>query len=249
MNRTSLSRGLILLVTLGPWLWACSPASDKGGGNTKCEGPDCASAELLDHCTNEQVLDYGLSEKESVLLFAADFSNSLNEPLAADPMGRTRGQALKAALASVLPKLNAQNEMGFLRFPSAAGGNGCGVADSPEVPIQANHASELAGQVQNMSAMVNGNTPLYFAAFKARRALNEHMSDKPKYIVLATDGQPANCGGSFEEVVQELNTARSQSISTFVLGFAGDPSLHGNLNRLAEAGDKALFRELRERVA
>jgi von Willebrand factor type A domain len=93
---------------------------------------------------------------------------------------------------------------------------------------------------------VQGNTPTGPAIDVASTRADMNDSERPRYVILLTDGEPNNCGDSssesMESAVDALNAIRQNlGVKTFVLGFGLQSSSSGKLNQMAEAGGMSRF--------
>jgi von Willebrand factor type A domain len=120
------------------------------------------------------------------LLIVLDKSGSMDS----DPgngMG-TKWDQVTAAINQTVSALQGQIKWGLEIFPSD---NDCGTSSSVDVPIATNNASAIAGAIAAVGTP-NGSTPTT-AAIKAGTTYLQSVTDSnPKYILLATDGEP-NC--------------------------------------------------------
>jgi len=125
----------------------------------------------------------------------------------------------------------------------------CGVNNNAAVPIATNNAAAImaaiAGRTDAMGNVMNGSsTPTRAAEAGAVTYLNGVQDMNPKFIVMATDGQP-NCpmGGGNQQAddspaaIAAVMSAATAGIPTFVVGIAtGGSNAETTLNSMAVAG-------------
>lgn len=170
----------------------------------------------------------------------------------------TRWSTLRSALATTLPALGEDVELGAFLYPAAGQAGQCAVPDAPAL-------SPRAGQVNAVKALLasstpGGATPTADAIDAAANALDQSIAaDEPRALVLATDGAP-NCNPglspasctcidgracvSSERCLDDARTAArlrswaASGVPTWVIGIATEPTLSGVLNTLAVAGGR-----------
>ena len=110
------------------------------------------------------------------------------------------------------------------------------------MPIAANNAPMMLAAIAGTMPLGNG-TPTRYAIQKAVAHLKATPTNTPRYILLATDGEP-NCADGMtnalvdpDGAVDAIRMAAAEGFKTFVIGIAtqfGDANM--TLNRMAEAG-------------
>jgi hypothetical protein len=186
------------------------------------------------------------------LLLVLDRSGSMTSDIATDNLCdvtsgtcQERWATMMAAMKTVLAKAPASIHWGlkFFSTPSvttALGDTpmGCVVLPAAEVPIGTGNANDIVGTIA--STTPNYNTPTRAAIETATAYLSSLQDGRPKYILLATDGQP-NCaqGGEYATspdlaaTLQAIAAAYAAGIKVHVIGVG--PSA-GNLDAMAEQG-------------
>jgi len=117
----------------------------------------------------------------------------------------------------------------------------CTVSSTMEVEIGSNNASTISSQVQ--SATLSLSTPTAMALNAATAYLTTLTDTRPKFILLATDGEP-NCGGNppsigndditrYHGATDAAKAAYAAGFPVYVIGIGPNP---GNLTTLAQAG-------------
>jgi hypothetical protein len=123
-----------------------------------------------------------------------------------------------------------------LKFFPTANQPQCSVSSTIEVPIAANNADAVNSQIQ--SATVSLSTPTASAINTSVTYLKTVNDNRPKFILLATDGQP-NCRGGqimnedMAGAVTAATNAYDAGFPVYVIGIG--PNL-GNLSQIADAG-------------
>ena len=145
----------------------------------------------------------------------------------------TRYKDVVAALNQVLPETDAAIDWGLELFPGAAGGCTPGVVD---LPIKPNNASAVAAVYDPRLVSPSGLTPATPSLQNATKALQALNDGNPKYIVLATDGEP-NCGNEPNDALAAIGASNNAGIPVFVISLSSEGS-PDTLNKMAVAGGK-----------
>ena len=165
--------------------------------------------------------------------------------------------AASSALSLVAQRL-ATHELGLLLFPGpGVDQDVCGVGELA-VPVGAAHDGEIVQVLDETEPA--GGTPVTATLARARDVLSVVAADRPKIVVLATDGAP-NCDASLDVatctcVVAGCQDARNcldddgstaaaralndEGVPVFVVGLPGSEQFADVLDGLAEAGGTAL---------
>jgi hypothetical protein len=151
--------------------------TDGGGGLTADGGNNCGVQNFM--------LQKGLPPD---LLIVLDRSGSMGDAPPAG--GGSKWSQVTGALDQTVMSLQGQIKWGLEMFPSD---DSCGVSASVDVPIAASNASAISAAIA--AKMPGGSTPTADAINKGTSYLTGLTDANPKYIVLATDGEP-NCAGS-----------------------------------------------------
>ena len=148
----------------------------------------------------------------------------------------SRWAAVLPAVASTLDG-SADVNWGLKFFPTP-NANQCSVSSTMEVPIGSNTADAVKTQIQNATTSLSTPTS---AALKAATAYLKTLTDaNPKFILLATDGEP-NCGGNPANInTTDVPGASSAAAAAYAAGFPVyvigiGPNL-SNLTQLAKSG-------------
>jgi hypothetical protein len=183
--------------------------------------------------------DYMLERRPAELLMVLDRSGSMREP--ANFMTLTsKWDETVPALNETIMKTAATVSWGMKMFP--VGLVACSTTDGVDVPIAANNAPMMLATIAGTMPLGNG-TPTRYAIQKAVAHLKATPTNTPRYILLATDGEP-NCADEMtnalvdpDGAVEAIRMAAADGFKTFVIGIAtqfGDANM--TLNRMAEAG-------------
>jgi hypothetical protein len=179
-----------------------SGAVGAGGGTTGAGGlnfPDAGprSEAGPNEDANCGLQNYALDRRPAVVVLLQDRSTSMRNTLSG---GLTRWATLVEAVKPVLQQTQAGISWGFKLFPD---GKICGVNAGVNIEPALNNAGPITArldaiQVVQNSADDNGlwdGTPVAPALRQTAQYLASLPTDKQKYILLATDGQPTCAGG------------------------------------------------------
>jgi hypothetical protein len=141
--------------------------------------------------------NYALDRRPAVVVLLQDRSTSMRNTLSS---GLTRWATLVEAVKPVLQQTQAGISWGFKFFPDT---KICGVNPGVNIEPALNNAAPITArldaiQVVQNSADNNGlwdGTPVAPALRQTAQYLASLPTDKQKYILLATDGQPTCAGG------------------------------------------------------
>lgn len=202
-----------------------------------------------------------LERKPADLLLVLDRSESMTRAMdssdscdATDSNCSQRWATMRAALQTVLESSSTDVLWGlkFFTTPSTSttktsgrnGGSGsgssgnCYVSSGVEVAVTANTAVSIESQIDQ--AGTASTTPTRLAIQAAAAYLGTVTDDNPKYILLATDGEPNCAEGSIGSTNSDLpatiaaiQSANDAGYKVFVIGVGPET---GNLTALAEAG-------------
>ena len=151
----------------------------------------------------------------------------------------SKWQDMTAALNSSVAASASTVNWGLKFF---ANDNACAVDDMVAVPVAANNASAISAAIAG--TMPGGLTPTTAGLQAAGRYLMGLTDPNPKFIVLATDGQP-NCGTSVvggaddQAAIDSVSALAGAGIPVFVIGVATQGSTADTtLSRMATEGGK-----------
>ena len=191
---------------------------------------------------------FDLKRKPAEILLVLDRSKSMIEDTVADGVTKKWDAALPA-LKQVIMDSNASVSWGLKVFPEGED-SACvaaSVTNNVVVPMAPMNAANVVAGINATMPAGNG-TPTGAAINAAVNYLKTLNTDNPKYILLATDGQPScgalpssstgsDIGGPYAETA--VSAALTAGFPTFVLGVATSSSGEvAILNSLADKGGK-----------
>jgi hypothetical protein len=206
--------------------WADAAAQPSSTGADAGE-PNCGSE------------TFELKPRPAELMLILDRSGSMNEPAAPGSL-TTKWVDVTSALDEAMMKTDQVIQWGMKVFPTDQ--LTCNVADGVEVPGAPMNYASVRGQIMKSTPDGDG-TPTTLAIQKAVAYLAAHPSANPRYLVVATDGQP-NCragggrSGATDEAgaVMAVAGALQAGLKTFVIGVATGPGAETVLSDMARAG-------------
>ncbi len=136
-----------------------------------------------------------------------------------------------------------------LKYFADAGNSACNVNNNANVPVATMNGAEITAAIDSQTnaegGISNGSrTPTRLAVNGARTYLGGVNDDNPKYILLATDGQP-NCMPGASDTTDDsagaiaaVQQAYGAGLPTFVVGIAtaGMGTADATLSSMANAG-------------
>jgi hypothetical protein len=183
-----------------------------------------------------------------VLDRSASMKKNSEDKTSTGPSDPRKWDQVVPALTSVIPSAGANISWGLKVFPED--GSECAaqtVTTNVDVPIMKMNAAAVVSAIN--ATMPEGNgTPTGAAIEVAANYLTKMVTDdKPKYLLLATDGQPSCAGsagslskttdGARTAAVAAVTAAAAAGIHTFVVGVATSKDNDAEtLNMLATAG-------------
>jgi von Willebrand factor type A domain len=167
------------------------------------------------------------------------------------PRGMTKWDITSAALKAAVAKLPASIAVGINFFPNNPARNSC-IRNRIDLPIALLGANNSAQRRGFNTAIDNANpsdgTPTH-AAFKfgAETVAASKLNGR-KFVLLITDGiptYPLDCSGDGmaavdnQPLIDEVATASTSAISTFVIGSPGSEDARSDLSQMASKGGTA----------
>jgi von Willebrand factor type A domain len=188
------------------------------------------------------------SARSADIMMVLDRSGSMADVPSGAPSGSTttKWQIVVPAMEQIVTATQSSISWGLKTFPEAAsdGMSDCAgtVISKPDVPAAASNGPTMNSTIDATTPDGNG-TPTG-DAIKAATAYLKTVSDaNPKYLLLATDGEPTCVGTSHDSdnagpyAVQAVSDALAAGFPTFVVGIATTKSSdNSRLNQLAAAG-------------
>jgi hypothetical protein len=141
--------------------------------------------------------NYALDRRPAVVVLLQDRSTSMRNTLSS---GLTRWATLVQAVEPVLQQTQAGISWGFKFFPDT---KICGVNAGVNIEPALNNAAPITARLDSIQVVQNSadnnglwdGTPVAPALRQTAQYLASLPTDKQKYILLATDGQPTCAGG------------------------------------------------------
>jgi hypothetical protein len=152
----------------------------------------------------------------------------------------SRWDETTTALKKVVMTTDTKIRWGIKFFPE---GNQCNVGAPPAIPVGDMTGAMIVAAIDGQNP--GGRTPTQ-AAVRTSAAYMAAVADpNPKYLLLATDGEP-NCGmgGNASDApgaIQAVTDVAAMGIPTFVVGIAtatSDPMADATLSMMATAGGR-----------
>lgn len=181
------------------------------------------------------------------LLIVLDRSGSMNQDsmggmlMAGDP--NTKWALMTAAIKAVVSQSEASVNWGLKFF--GTGASGCAVANVTAVDPATMTAAAISAAIDLPANQPGSSTPTRAAETSAGMYLMGRTNMNPKYILLATDGEP-NCaamgggggGGATDgpAAIAAVAAVAAMGFPTFVIGIAADMEAGTTLDGMAMAG-------------
>jgi hypothetical protein len=145
------------------------------------------------------------------------------------PATMSKWVAMTGALQTSVAASGAAVNYGLKFFPTDSD---CAVADGAAVPI----APDNVGPINNAIAMTlpGGGTPTGPAVTSAGRYLATLTRPNPRFVLLATDGEPS-CGG---DAVAAVTSLAGAGVPVYVIGIATQGMADNTLTAMANAGGR-----------
>jgi hypothetical protein len=208
------------------------PSGAAMGGNT----PIVDAGE--DKCGEHR---FDLERKPAELLLVLDRSASMQDAPDGASDSTAKWDLVVPAVNQVIMSTDATISWGLKSFPEGEGEE-CeanSVTNKIDVELAAMNAAKVTGAISMTTAEGNG-TPTGDAVLQGLKYLQTLPDENPKYMLLATDGEPSCPDGSDnarKHAVDSIGMAAAAGVHTFVLGVATTKkSATSVLNDMAVAG-------------
>ena len=162
------------------------------------------------------------------LLIVLDRSGSMNQDSTgmmcrgAACAGTSKWDQMTAAINQVVAMTETTVNWGIKFFGND---NSCGVVDGATVPPAPSNAMAIATAIADPVNKPGSNTPTAAGELSAGKYLATLIDPNPKFILMATDGQP-NCAGGVANTTDDMATidavtaVKTMGFPTFVIGIA-----------------------------
>jgi von Willebrand factor type A domain len=184
--------------------------------------------------------NFDLANLPGEMMLVLDKSGSMLDPFAGSR--QSKWASATEALDAVIKATEAKVSWGLKLFPL----NGaCGTAGAPNPGVAINNHAAIMMQIAMFPAMNRQYTPTRAAVESSLTYLKGLTTPNPKFILLATDGEPncidgqASTQNDNDGAVAAVAAAAAAGIPVYVLGVAADNATAAVLNRMAEAGGRA----------
>lgn len=214
------------------------------GGATQLDvspGDSSGGSDVMNGKCDQQ--DFNLTQQPAEILIVLDRSGSMKDA-PSGTKGDSKWNLVVPGVTEVVTTTNSTVSWGLKLFPEGEGSKciAASVTDAIPVPIMAGAAPAISTEIMNTTPEGNG-TPTGDAIRAAVTYLKTLTDPNPKYILLATDGEPS-CANQVEDAkearrdaVQAVTDAASSGFKTFVVGVATTKDTATQaLNDMAVAG-------------
>jgi hypothetical protein len=232
--------------TVNPGVVIDLDASIPGGQGSGGQGGSAPPTEDA----NCGITSVNTTKQPADLLLVLDRSNSMAWEMTKDqPCGSgssnctNRWKAITDAVGAVLPDTQETVYWGLKLFAQSP--NGCDVSDGVDVAPGPANAYTIAAQIAATGPSTG--TPTTEVIRKTSEYLLGLSDPNPKYILLATDGQPYCAGPQKDQPDDQAaidsikNNAFAKGIKVFVVGISISAANTETLNKMAEAGGTGSF--------
>jgi len=190
---------------------------------------------------------YGLQNVPPDMLIVLDRSGSMNQDAAGAMCDPTTGcmqkwPQMSAGIDQVVMATQGGIRWGLKYFPDDEAAMSCAVGGPPAVMVAPMNYTAVHGSLSMTLANPDGRTPTAAAVRSAATYLQGLTDPNPKYILLATDGEP-NCaggrGGTGSDragAVAAVQMAAAAGIPVYVVGIGNVAASVMTLNQMAAAG-------------
>lgn len=200
-------------------------------------GPGTGPGGITDVCG---LKNFDLANLPGEMMLVLDKSGSMRQDFR-NSNGQSKWEGATNALDKVIKATENKVSWGLKLYPL----NGaCGTAEPPNPGVAPNNHAAIMMQIGMNRPMDGQYTPTRAAVESATAYLKGVTTANPKFILLATDGEPNCINGeaSLNEdgscAVAAVTAAASAGFPVYVLGVSADRATGDVLNRLATAGGR-----------
>jgi Mg-chelatase subunit ChlD len=222
-------------------------AGDFGNPSSPPDNPqDMPGADAGEMDCGRQTFD--VARRPADILLVLDRSGSMKDDVNGDSKAPSKWDLVVPALQEVISATDATVDWGLKLFPRGDDAGECSADSYPSdiaVEIKATNASAVNQAISSATPKGDG-TPTSDAVDEAVKYLKTIKDGNPKYILLATDGEPS-CAGTTKSsskartaAIAGVKAAADADFHTFVVGIATTKSSASDtLTELASAGLEA----------
>ncbi|MDZ4693634.1 MAG: vWA domain-containing protein [Deltaproteobacteria bacterium] len=185
--------------------------------------------------------NFDLANLPGEMMLVLDKSGSMRDGFR-NSGGQSKWEASTQALDSVIKATQSKVSWGLKLYPQ----NGaCGTAGPPNPGVAPNNHAAIMMQIGMFPPMEGQYTPTRAAVESSVAYLKGLTTANPKFIMLATDGEPncingeASTAKDGDGAVAAVTAAVAAGFPVFVLGVSADKATATVLNQLAVAGGRA----------
>ena len=232
--------------TTGGLLGAGATSGSTGGAGKGGTSTGAGASSPSPDGTNCGLQSYGLQNVPPDLLIVLDKSGSMaNQPDDTACPRRvatceTKWADMTAGINMVVAQTQSTIRWGLKYFST---NDACGVSDGAQVAIAPNNAMAISGSINQTNP--NGSTPTRLAVTSATTYLMSVTDPNPKYILLATDGEPNCIPGGIDDnaddstgAEQAVSAAAMAGFPVFVVGVGNVAPAVMTLDQLAVNGGR-----------
>jgi hypothetical protein len=221
-----------------------SPSSNAGNDLVVSMGGTSGSGDVMNgECAHQ---DFNLERKPAEILIVLDRSASMKDPPTGST-GTSKWDLVVPGVNEVVTATNTAVSWGLKVFPEGEGSECIAASVTSAVPVKIAPADASAVTAAVTATTPEGNGTPTGDAIKAAVTYLKTLTDtNPKFILLATDGEPSCAGTSKDSTgartyaVQAVTDAATAGFKTFVVGVATTKTTATQaLNDMAVAGQMA----------
>jgi hypothetical protein len=215
------------------------PGGMGGGAAGEAGAPDGSGGHAavdagLPACTE---LDIGFEKVTPTIMLLVDQSTSMGLSFYASK-DSTRWEILQSALLKVLQPLQSDVRLGLTLYRSKVGNQGGTCPILTKVPAALNNFDAISAKFKESKP--GGDSPTGESLAQAAADLLAYEASGPKFVLLATDGEPDTCAmpnpqTGQAEVIHAAGKAYENGIGTFVIGVSTEIT-DAHLQDVANAG-------------
>jgi von Willebrand factor type A domain len=187
---------------------------------------------------------FNLERRPAELLLVLDRSASMKDPPSGATASTSKWDLVVPAVNQVITETDSAVSWGMKAFPEGAGAEcvATGVTNKIDVPLAPMNASKVTAAITSTTPEGNG-TPTGDAIKQGIAYLGAVADNNPKYVLLATDGEPS-CPSPSDMArsyaIQTVAEAAAAGFHVFVVGVSTTKATATTaLNQMAVAGMEA----------